>query len=369
MQWTLDEREIRGWTDGDAFRELYLFWKDAIAESFGLDGGFIQTHRETADSIFVTATAREVSGYLGFIEFSKKTGRVSLVAADAHLLSTNTAEAKVKARAPDVTNEDLFTFRNPRLKLAALYLNRDGHQVSIIAWGRFWLFPPQQADSPLLCETGYRDQDTLVGSQREQEAKPLLVMQARESKDVAIFLDRDTNYVTRLTFALWMGMAFDIRGVTDSWNTITTDYGDILFYPRYANKLFLEGVRLPETTLGKGVFQYGYNFRRAPVSASRRSLIDSQAEAQQLCNIWNVAIEQQHDDALRRYAHLHLDKPQALELRGANDHLTESTVKAVWTYLRRMDGGNRFYGNNFYYAGLSPNVSHIQRPTLIWLAC
>ncbi|RAH65544.1 uncharacterized protein BO66DRAFT_474949 [Aspergillus aculeatinus CBS 121060] len=48
------------------------------------------------------------------------------------------------------------------------------------------------------------------------------------------------------------------------------------------------------------------------------------------------------DDAVPRYARLHRDKPQALEVRRgqrAIDHLTESTVKAIWTYLRRMGGG------------------------------
>ncbi|PYH78298.1 hypothetical protein BO82DRAFT_317573, partial [Aspergillus uvarum CBS 121591] len=304
-----DEREIRGWTDDDAFRELYIFWFDAIAESFGLDGGFTQTRQETAESIFVTATVREVSGFLGFIEFSKKNGRVSFVAADAHLLATNGAEAKVKARAPDLTIEDLFTFRNERLKLAAMSLSRDGYQVSMDALGRFWLFRSPQADSPLLCETGYLDRTTVVAlGKQEQDAKPLLVMKARESRDVAIFLDSDSTHITKVTFGLWMGnTTLEIGGVRTSWDTITTDYGDILFYPRYANRLFLEGVHLPETTLGKGMFKYGYNFRRAAVSESRRSLTDSNAEAQRICNIWNVAIEQQHDDALSTYAHLHLD--------------------------------------------------------------
>ncbi|PYI29777.1 hypothetical protein BP00DRAFT_318054, partial [Aspergillus indologenus CBS 114.80] len=311
MHLILDEREIRGWADDDAFRELYIFWFDAIAESFCLDGGFTQTYQETDDSIFVTATVREVSGYLGFIEFSKKNGRVSLVAADAHLLATKGAEAKakVKARATSLTNEDLFTFRNERLKLAAMSLSRGGYQMSMNALGRFWLFRSPQVDSPLLCDTGYLDRTTVAArGKQEQDPKPLLVMKARESRDVAIFLDSDSTHITRVTFGLWMAnMALEIGGVRTSWTTITTDYGDILFYPRCANRLFLEGVHLPETMLGKGRFKYGYNFRRAAVSESGRSLADSNAEAQRICNIWNLAIEQQHDNALPTYAHLHLD--------------------------------------------------------------
>ena len=71
--------------------------------------------------------------------------------------------------------------------------------------------------------------------------------------------------------------------------------------------------------------------------------------AMHFVSCWSAAIEQQHDvdDAMPRYAHLHRDKRQALEVtRGeggqrANDHLTES-IKAIWTYLRRMGGGDRF---------------------------
>ncbi|RAL09205.1 uncharacterized protein BO97DRAFT_352411 [Aspergillus homomorphus CBS 101889] len=356
----LPTQEIEGWSAQDAFRELYQFWFDAIAESFSLIGGFTQTYEESAGSVTVKATLKGIPGYLGFIEYSKVTKRVSLVVADYHLLSTE-AGTTVEVNNRDSTIAGLFKFRNERIKLAALSLCKDGCKFSINSRDRYWVFELEGSGSLLMCKTACM-RESAVG-EIERRTKSISTLRSRQSKDVSIFINSDTTLIYMGMFRHWLTVALDICDFSLPSETITTVYGDILLDRKFSGKVFLQGVLLPETKLGRGKFTYGYNLQHATVSGNRRSFSSPQEEAMRLCRIWEAAIAQKAANALQKYVFLLTDRCGPLDISDAQNHLSASTVKAIWAYLRHMDGGK-----NFYHANIPSDVRLHERMTLVGMA-
>ncbi|KAB8213147.1 hypothetical protein BDV33DRAFT_210481 [Aspergillus novoparasiticus] len=126
---------------------------------------------------------------------------------------------------------------------------------------------------------------------------------------------------------------------------IRTLSGDLLLAPPYRDRLYLRGIRVPETGWDHSAFRYGYNLISGSVERDRQWLLNASHVTNSIHAIWEEAISQDEAETLPRYLELFRTYPSSADVIGADRVVTEAVAKKLWASL----WGEATAADVFYY--------------------
>ncbi|GKZ31319.1 hypothetical protein AbraIFM66950_011714 [Aspergillus brasiliensis] len=357
-QVSIHHYNVKEWDTRDAYRELYKFWKQTIVRSFAVDDTFHHQYEETRNWITVKALIPTWPGYMGFIRYSKATGTIIFVNADALLLQSTHIPSN-NSSAPgteDPTNDTLFQFQNERLKAVAYVLLRSGFNIQITSRKYIWTFnlPP----SILKSSPNNSNLLSCTVSDLNLTHKPITTItptwQPRPTQDLTITITTSHPQLLLLTpriFRTWLRVSLHLTE-SPSANIIRTQHGDILLDPEYSGMLYLRGILLPESGFDKRQYKYGYNFHYGIPTTSGRRLASPLHELDLICSIWDAAICSNPGEVLPKFVEMiYGGRPWPVDViwadggggGGGGGLMAAEAVKAVWWSLLVRGGDGMFY--------------------------
>ncbi|TPR06894.1 AIG2-like family protein [Aspergillus niger] len=297
-QLSIHHYNVKEWDTRDAYRELYKFWKQTIVKSFAVEDTFHHEHEETRNWITVKALIPTWPGYMGFIRYSKTTGTITFINADALLLQST--DNNHTPETENFTNDTTFFFRfqNERLKAPTTptttpYQPRPAHDLTVTITSshpQFPLLPPH-------------------------------------------------------TFRTWLRVSLHLTPKPPSANIIPTPHGDILLDPEFSGTLYLRGILLPELSFDRCRYKYGYNLHYGIPTTSGRRLASPLHEVDLICSVWGAAICSAPVYVLPRFVDMVFGGvPWPVEVMWADGGgMAAEAVEAVWWSLLVRGGEGVFY--------------------------
>ncbi|KAL2848982.1 hypothetical protein BJX68DRAFT_276168 [Aspergillus pseudodeflectus] len=332
------------WRVPDALRELYQNWKDAILETHQISLlEFAPSVSTTPDEITITvekASAPAANGdaeppkLLGYIYFNRHRGSAEFTnfgsSLDYSCLEMGHTTKKMDDRLAGGHGEGL--------KIAALVLCRESHQVRIAANGCYWHFGFNgRSKANFFCRLTPVKARQGPGTTNKQRAPPRL--SARIWEDVSITI-RGLP-LQEADFEAWRRDTIDL-GPIDAW--IRTSSGDLLLAPCYRDRLYLKGIHIPETGFDRSAFHFGYNLISGSVGRDRQRLLNASQVTDRIHAIWEKAITQDEAKILPRYLELLQTHPSAADACDADRVVTATVAKKLWAALRsEATAANQFY--------------------------
>ncbi|KAB8227538.1 uncharacterized protein BDW43DRAFT_316712 [Aspergillus alliaceus] len=328
------------WTVPDALRELYQNWKDAILQAHPMSLVDFAPHvSATSESITIVVEeqvapapggarppARRV---LGFIRFNKAQGSAEFT----NLGSSLDPQCLEMGHTTKKNDERLAGGHGEGLKIAALVLSRADHHVKISASGLYWNFGFNgQAKKNFYCRL------TPAKAKRDPGAPGRPSHPARLSaevgRDVSVLVEKGQKgqRLSLNDFGVWMRDTVDLHAPSSS---VRTPVGDLLLGSVHWGRLYLKGLRVPESSQGHQPFRFGYNLVHGSVDRDRQRLVDAPQAAADIHSIWERAIMQDEAKALPRYLELLRNHPSCADARGAERSVTEATAKKLWEAICR----------------------------------
>ncbi|KAI2914145.1 hypothetical protein CBS147321_8029 [Aspergillus niger] len=299
-QLSIHHYNVKEWDTRDAYRELYKFWKQTIVKSFAVEDTFHHEHEETRNWITVKALIPTWPGYMGFIRYSKTTGTITFINADALLLQST--DNNHTPETENFTNDTTFFFRfqNERLKAVAYVLLRSGFNIQITSQKYIWTFNiPSIADSsPKIPNLLSCTVNTLNGTHKPT-TPTTTPYQPRPAHDLTITITSSHPQIPLLlpphTFRTWLRVSLHLTPKPPSANIIPTPHGDILLDPEFSGTLYLRGILLPELSFDRCRYKYGYNLHYGIPTTSGRRLASPLHEVDLICSIcgygfWGSAV-------------------------------------------------------------------------------
>ncbi|KAF7588863.1 hypothetical protein BBP40_005081 [Aspergillus hancockii] len=342
-QLNISKSYVRGWKSTDAFREFYQNWKDAIIESFNSHEAFRPQFKENDQFMTVTVSASggpNPQGYMGFILFNKKTGRITIANASAQLQPKHLQ----LGRTSKDNREELAGCHGEGFKIAAMVMMRAGYKIRMEASNYNWNFRFKgPTKSQLAC--------TMNPSNRtptSQNSKAMPELKSRIWRDVAVTIGPGSGdqrrKVERNEFLEWLGISLNIEGLSTPSDVVETVHGDLILDPHYKNKIYLKGLLLPQSASSIYAFQYGYNFHYGHVNRDRERLVSRDQEARILRDIWEAAIAPENEnDVLPKYVEMLRNKSQCPDVYQASELVRPPMAAKIWKYLLSEAGEERFY--------------------------
>ncbi|PWY74789.1 hypothetical protein BO83DRAFT_443801 [Aspergillus eucalypticola CBS 122712] len=321
-QLTIHHYNVKEWDTRDAYRELYKHWKQTITKSFAVEDTFHHEHHETHKNITVKALIPTWPGYMGFIRYSKITGTVTFINADAYLLQyTHTIEPDDSTTTDNNNNnndnDSLFQFQNDRLNAVAYVLLLSGFNIQITSRNHIWTFNlpltpvsslPNRNIPRISCTV-----NTLSHTHTHNPIHPLNTL------TITIITSQTLQ---PQTFRTWLRTSLHLAHPSPDKNTIPTPHGTILLAPTHSGTLYLKGILLPERNFPRGQYKYGYNFHYGIPTTSGRRLASALHELDLICCIWNAAIREKPVYAVPRFVDMLLE--------GGDGGRGDEAVEAVW---------------------------------------
>lgn len=238
------------------------------------------------------------------------------------------------------------------LKIAALVLCRENHNVKISANGFNWNFGFNgQLKTNFYCRLS-------PPRAKRKPSAPII------REDVSVKIEKGQPLSTR-DLETWMRDTIDLHPPS---GRIRTPSGDLLLEPTYRGHLYLKGFRVPEPSLDSSGFRFGYNLIQGSVDRDRQRLVNLQQFTKSIHLIWETAITRVETVALPRYLELLRNYPSSVDARDADQLVAETTARKMWDALgHESKKGDLFYcsesGQNkvrFFLVFLSvPNSSHL----------
>ncbi|GAA88379.1 hypothetical protein AKAW_06493 [Aspergillus luchuensis IFO 4308] len=327
-QLSIHHYNVKEWDTRDAYRELYKHWKQTIIKSFAVEDTFHHEHSETHNHITVKALIPTWPGYMGFIRYSKITGTITFINADAYLLqSTHTPEN-------DNDNAALFHFQYDRLKAIAYVLLVSGFNIQITSRNHIWTFnlpltpdssPPNKTIPWISCTVNtlthtHTPNNTLTITITSQSPSSIPLLQPQ-------------------TFRTWLRTSLHLTHPSQNKNTISTPHGTILLDPTHSGTLYLNGILLPGRNFPRAQYKYGYNFHYGIPTTSGRRLASPLHEIDLIGCIWDAAIREKPVYAVPRFVDMLLEggdgdgdgRSWVVDVGGGGDGgLGDEAVEAVW---------------------------------------
>ncbi|GAQ43784.1 AIG2-like family protein [Aspergillus tubingensis] len=347
-QLSIHHYNVKEWDTRDAYRELYKHWKQTITKSFAVEDTFHHEHSETHNNITVKALIPTWPGYMGFIRYSKITGTITFINADAYLLqSTHTIEPE-DSTTDNINNTDaLFQFQNDRLKAIAYVLLLSGFNIQITSRNHIWTFnlslTPVSSTSPsrniprISCTVNtlththnpIPPNNTLTITITSQYPSPLQPQTFRNWLRTSLYLTHPNP--NPLSLNIHTGTI-----ANKNKNTIPTPHGTILLAPTHSGTLYLNGILLPERNFPRAQYKYGYDFHYGIPTTSGRRLASAVHELDLICCIWDAAIREKSVYAVPRFVDMVLEGGDGgswvVDVRGVEDGagMGDEAVEAVW---------------------------------------
>ncbi|RAK94179.1 hypothetical protein BO79DRAFT_261132 [Aspergillus costaricaensis CBS 115574] len=312
---------VKEWDTRDAYRELYRHWKQTITKSFAVEDTFHHELSETHNNITVKALIPTWPGYMGFIRYSKITGTVTFINANAYLLqSTNTPE--------DNNTDALFQFQNDRLKAIAYVLLLSGFNIQITSRNHIWTF--NLSLTPVSSTSPSRNIQRI--SCTVNTLSPTHNPIPRNTLTITIITSQTLQ---PQTFRTWLRTSLYLTNPSPSQNknTIPTPHGTILLSPTNSGTLYLKGILLPECNFPRGKYKYGYNFNYGISTTSGRRLASPLHEIDLIGCIWDAAIREKPVYAVPRFVDMLLeggDGGSWVVDVGGGGGMGDEAVEAVW---------------------------------------
>ncbi|PYH37014.1 uncharacterized protein BO87DRAFT_394668 [Aspergillus neoniger CBS 115656] len=320
---------VKEWDTRDAYRELYRHWKQTITKSFAVEDTFHHDHSETHKNITVKALIPTWPGYMGFIRYSKTTGTITFINADAYLLQS-TYTPQHEDSTTDSNNDTLFHFQNDRLKAIAYVLLLSGFNIQITSRNYIWSFslpltpvssPPGRNIPQISCTV-----NTLTHTHTHFPSNNTLTITIITSQTLQPH-----------TFRTWLRTSLYLTNPSQNKNTIPTPHGTILLAPTNSGTLYLKGILLPECNFPRGKYKFGYDFHYGIPTTSGRRLASAVHELDLICCIWDAAIREKPVYAVPRCVDMLLEGggdggSWVVDVRGVEDGggLGDEAVEAVW---------------------------------------
>ncbi|PYH69251.1 uncharacterized protein BO88DRAFT_462644 [Aspergillus vadensis CBS 113365] len=322
-QLSIHHYNVKEWDTRDAYRELYKYWKQTIIKSFAIEDTFHHDDSETHNNITVKALIPTWPGYMGFIRYSKTTGTITFINADAYLLqSTNTPEDN------NNNNDALFQFQNDRLKAVAHVLLLSGFNIQITSRNHIWTFnlPLSPVPSPSPNKNNPRVSctvNTLAYTYTHTHFP---------NNNLTITITTTSQSLQPQTFRTWLHTSLHLTLPSQNKNTIPTPHGTILLDPTHSGTLYLNGILLPESSFPRAQYKYGYDFQYGISTTSGRRLASPLHELDLVCCIWDAAICEKSVYAVPRFVDMVLGRPWVVDIMGLDDGggMGDEAVEAVW---------------------------------------
>ncbi|KAF3399844.1 hypothetical protein F1880_008366 [Penicillium rolfsii] len=239
---------------------------------------------------------------LGFIQYEKKTGRITIANACMQL-PINALAMGFSTKDAHGAHSHLVGRHGEGLKLAALVLSRNGYnKTKLIEWT-----DPALDMASLRYYVG-RDVAVVIGGRR-----------AKSSRLVA--LDAFVDWL-RLT-------TMDIRGLTYPSSIISTLHGDLILDPQLRGQLYHNGITLTNSTMG-GAFLFAYNFAYSTT-------------CRDLQRIWEEALCKQEDTILPLLVDLLRKHARSADAEMIGPLLEPPAVRRIWQYLLRESAEKEFF--------------------------
>lgn len=327
--------------------------KDAIIERFNLDRQsfqpFLEDYSDHLSIIVPDQTLadqpaeRENRRALGFIQYEKKTGRIT-IANPCMQLPINALAMGFSTKDVHGAHDHLVGRHGEGLKLAVLVLSRDSYNVSITASGCNWRFD-MHTDASVSC--------TVAPSQKTKSIEwtdptfDMASLRYHVGRDVAVVIGvrraKSGQPVALDAFVNWLRLTtMDVRGLTYPAGIISTPPGDLILDPQLRGQLYHNGITLTNSTVG-GAFLFAYNFASWTTCRDRCGLASWWDAARQVQRIWEEALRKQEDiilpllvDLLRRHA-------RSADAEMIGPLLEPPAVRRIWQYLLRESADKEFF--------------------------
>ncbi|KAE8371297.1 hypothetical protein BDV26DRAFT_134990 [Aspergillus bertholletiae] len=261
---------------------------------------------------------------LGYIRFNKAQGSAEF----ANLGSSLDPQCLEMGNTTKKNDDRLAGGHGEGLKIAALVLSRADHHVKISASGLYWNFGFNgQARTNFYCRL------TPAKAKRDPRAPGHPArLSADVGRDVSVLVEKGQKgqRLSLNNFGVWMRDTVDLHAPSSS---VRTPVGDLLLGSVHWGRLYLKGLRVPESSQGHQPFRFGYNLVRGSVDRDRQRLVDAPQAVANIHSIWEHAIMQDEAKALPRYLELLRDHPSSPDARGAERLVTETTAKKLWAAI------------------------------------
>ncbi|KAI9712720.1 MAG: hypothetical protein M1820_001341 [Bogoriella megaspora] len=348
-----------GWGTGEACREFIQNWKDAIVKSNKLKAEEFKTVRQSNPvrrETLITASHPRTGGILGFMYFNwdeQENGILQMVNYNSrlqrrHLSLGATAKSKDNSQAGQ---------HGEGMKLAALIMMRSPHYhaVRFESSGCSWNFN-FDTNGEFVCLIKRLKKSSTSRTLRafgkaftyDNKRDVYLEIgagQGGKKKDEFGQTIR-TQKIPRQDFEKWLEYSLDIDPPS---RQIRTPYGSLILSPAYGNKIYLRGLRLPESGQDRHPFHYGYNFWEGTTGRDR-SRLDKTEEARTCIEIWQSAIlemrdNQERSDLLGKFLELWktAKHPPDIRLPYLTNNINPQVAELMWAHLLAEANGEGIF--------------------------
>jgi hypothetical protein len=273
---------------------------------------------------------------LGYILFRRKQGSVELTNFRAQLTRHNLELGGSTKRG----NNAVAGTHGEGLKVAALVLRRAEHRVRLTSKSYNWAFGLRGLNDTLYCR---------LSPVRERQIRAIQKisgnLKADPAEDVSILIDRGRKggrEVSEADFRKWIKVTLDITRPNDPNDIIETPHGDLILDKSFAGKMYLKGLLLPNGGSSITTQQAGYNLFQGHTNRDRERLKNEHEEAKMLMHIWEHSIDICGDTITQRYIGLLQDHYDCVDVRRADDLISEKTAVTIWERLK-SEGATKFY--------------------------
>jgi hypothetical protein len=320
---------------------------------------------------------KQLLGYMRFTSDSKKMGVLEIANFKASLQRRHLGIGGT-SKAGDT---EQLGQHGEGLKLSALVNRRHPHNYgfTIQSTGCKWNFG-WNVDKKLNCRIERIPRHELAemkeAAAEQDEQKTPREAKARVWEDVSIVIGEArrcrslkgevamTAKIPLAEFEQWLKMAIE---TSPPKHIVTTDAGNLILDPAYANKLYLHGLLLPNGSKSGRKFRFGYNLLNATTGRDRDTVSDAAAEAEQIGAIWEQVLTAEDDSkvsttylekysaVLRKYIH------KAADVFDVGDYMSEDVADLVWKFIikENTDGRRNFYYPEHEDEHVSHHTAHI----------
>ncbi|RYP62624.1 hypothetical protein DL769_007230 [Monosporascus sp. CRB-8-3] len=349
------------WGPVEAFRELVQNWRDGIINSFKIhEKDFKVICEENNDEILYKvmepdSPRRREKECLGYIRWFRRggVGTVDITNRQAtlqpwHLDMGGTSKEKDRNQAGA---------HGEGLKVALLVLLRrpQNHAVRCRSGSFSWTFNFTNQGRLVAILTRMTQAATAKVQNRAKAEceKSLLPVVSAPNEDVQFLIGGngkgrdevgyplDRSEVTREEFKRWTKAALFLQKIAED-GLVPTEKGDLIVDHHFEGNIYLKGLLLQESEIGKSAsitgkkLKYGYNFAKGATNRERQSMAGADEESQAIFSIWNEALKNPAvSESLVDKLHLMLNcgYPGFADVSSAEIHMPFDMLRRVKEYL------------------------------------
>lgn len=277
-------------------------------------------HTETNDFVYVNAAQSiQTDPSWGFILFNKEKGIISFNIRDGLRLRRY------------LDHGQLSVSSNNLLK-AAMVMTLAGYRVRFESRENQWDFFFSETGS--FCFTRASSTEGAFLASLNQLSNGNSPPEDISAQDLAITIGPGESATHRRVsheqLIKWLGITIEVTNFLQPHQVVYTPYGDLIYDPGFANKIFVNGIQVSNPKVGS--FLLGYHFCDNELVSDDGSLILSDKEAKLRTMIWETSFGLNVNNVKVFIAFLRVS-PGALDVRGVGSFLGNENVRRIWEVL------------------------------------